>query len=334
VNSPSPAPNSSTSTVETQVNPSSDALNTSSTSPEDALAFNIINDGQMKPLESPLTNSIDTALTAMNGSQSPETLQTVFNQALSNPVQMQRLLAALGSQPFPYSSYDPQSSSPATESQLAAFAPHYDLTRNLTSGSDFPPFPQSSALLPSNFEDSHLEPLLSSSDRLHQTYKDAGDVNKDVDALHSSLNSLIESLGLDPAMVNSQNSVPITHDNVQIPNDPVSMAQDYDFDSLWSQITTDGATDLPHDFTVGQESPLERSLTEASTEHLAYLDDTSSSGPIVAQTAAPNENLPAQVRNRKKRKSEVSETEGSIKANTNTAQVLGESTTPRAKRKR
>jgi heat shock transcription factor len=323
-----------------QVNPSSDAPDTSSTSPVDALAFDVTNDGQMKPLEPPhMTNSIDTALTATNGSQSPEALQTVFNQALSNPAQLQRLLAALGSQPFPYSNYDAQSSSPATESQLAPFAPHYDLARNFPPSSNFSPFPQPSAL-PTIFEDSHLEPLVASSNHLHQAYKDATDVNKDVDALHSSLNSLIESIGLDPAMLNAPNpanSVPTTQDNVQVPHEPVSMTPDYDFDSLWSQITTDGATDLPHDFTVGQgtaEDLLERSLTDAATEHFAFLDDAvSSSGPIMPQTTLPNENSPAQGGNRKKRKSDASETESS-KTNSNTAQALGESTTPRAKRKR
>jgi hypothetical protein len=178
-------------------------------------------------------------------------LQSTFTEVLNTPGQLQRLLAALGSaqsQPtYPIS--DPQPPpQPDPNSQLMAVGPHspYDFGHGFTSDVEHAP------LLSSTADDTsmaHIDPLADNADRIHGNYQDTAEIEKDVNALHTSINSLIESLGLDPNILSSGP----THDpgagvGVEDPGMNLSSAiddtgigsQDIDFDSLWSQFAPDG----------------------------------------------------------------------------------------------
>ncbi|KAG8958850.1 stress-responsive transcription factor hsf1 [Tulasnella sp. 419] len=69
--------------------------------------------------------------------------------------------------------------------------------------------------------------LNSQTNRLQRVYTDADTINADVDAIQSSINSLIEGMGLDPAALAN-----ISESQDQLPAD----GQGVDFDSFWNQL--------------------------------------------------------------------------------------------------
>jgi len=117
---------------------------------------------------------------------------------LQPPGQIQRLLAALASQP----SYSiPDSTAPGVEpqpnsSQLTSYENPYDFYRGFSGepNGSFNPV----ALLTETDAVAQHQHLAEDTSRLQESYKDAEEIDKDVNALQSSITSLIESLGLDP----------------------------------------------------------------------------------------------------------------------------------------
>jgi hypothetical protein len=148
-------------------------------------------------------------------------MQAAFAEMLNSPGQMQRLLAALSAQqnfqiPDPMPPPDAEPPPVASSSQLTSYDPNLDFTRG------FPEDPHSvlGYLSPSDLLASSslkgpdtiapYDPLAHNAARLQKTYKDAQEIDKDVNALHMSITSLIESLGLDPDAI----SAPPTQDGI------------------------------------------------------------------------------------------------------------------------
>jgi len=139
-------------------------------------------------------------------------LQAAFTDILHQPGQMQRLLAALSSQPT-YALPDPSApviEPKATSSQLTSYDPPYDFYREFSGepASAFNPVPLLTSLnQPETDDTGRSEAVAEDASRIQKTYQDADEIHKDVNALQSSITSLIESLGIDTSVM-SANQVP------------------------------------------------------------------------------------------------------------------------------
>lgn len=130
--------------------------------------------------------------------------QTAIQQVLNNPQQMQRLMQALATQPsFPIAP-PPDSSymQPQPVAQLTPYAP-YDYNRfrpELPVATQVPPstLPLLNQSIPAHDDGPSFDPLLENASRLQKSYRDAVEIEADMDVLQSSLNSLIHDLGMDP----------------------------------------------------------------------------------------------------------------------------------------
>lgn len=245
----------------------------------------------------------------------PQSLQNLIN----SPGQLQRLMHALASQqnqPVPSMvppDVDHQTLDPRTAAyQMTSYDPNaYDFSRFRT---DLPPSvvannhnhnAQSAALAPSLLgplsqkEDDgpSLEPLVESASRLQKSYRDAAEIDADVDALQHSLNSLINGLGLDPSSLASASRTPdpgsgplghsadsmVPHaDSAGLHHDPTA---DFDFDAFLNELSTRNGVDGGFPDVTSQfdpTTPLDgTTVGDASTEQLtAFLDDVSSADSI------------------------------------------------------
>jgi hypothetical protein len=223
------------------------------------------------------------------GSQSPDAvLQAAFAQMLQSPGQMQRLLAALAAQslnpmpePPPPPLHHPHQQE---EGQLLHYGPPVDYARGGAfggAGAGFHhhqqqqqqqqqqamsvPVPVISPTLLHQPLDLDLSgggvesDLAEDATRLQKTYRDAAEIEDDVNALHTSINSLIESLGLDPNAIESapngqhQHQHQLQHHQVVDPQDTVissggdlgggagdTSTQDFDFDQFLTDLTRHG----------------------------------------------------------------------------------------------
>lgn len=141
-----------------------------------------------------------------------------ISQLLTSPTQFQRILQALqqnypvvppptmASFPIQANGMDLQPSAPPLSQQVTTYDPNaYDFSRlrtDLPSGQgivDNPSTSTSLSLLGQEDDGPSLEPLVQNAQQLHKSYRDAEDISADVDELQYNINSLIESLGLDPA---------------------------------------------------------------------------------------------------------------------------------------
>ncbi|TFY57090.1 hypothetical protein EVJ58_g7235 [Rhodofomes roseus] len=148
------------------------------------------------------------------GSVHPETAwQTAIQQVLNNPQQMQRLMQALATQQgYPVGPPDANFAPPQQSSaQLTPYTPApYDYNRYRTELPVATPIPPStlpllSQSIPAHDDGPSLEPLLDDATRLQKSYGDAMDIEADMDVLQTSLNSLIQDLGMDPQSLLAQN---------------------------------------------------------------------------------------------------------------------------------
>lgn len=171
----------------------------------------------------PTPSSLSSSLTTTNHMQgaSPE-MWSAVQQLLSSPNGMQRFMQALATQnnfpmPPPNDPTIPPPSikpNPDTSTQLTHYDPNaYDLSRfrtDLPSSLGATGAHTNNALQQANLpflmqatrsdesEGPGLDALMENADRLQKSYRDATEINADVDALQHSLNSLIETMGLDP----------------------------------------------------------------------------------------------------------------------------------------
>ncbi|GBE81888.1 hypothetical protein SCP_0402620 [Sparassis crispa] len=170
-------------------------------------------DGCPQPQESTLSPSALTSFTPPP-SQSDGLWQAAIQQMLNSPDQMQRLMQMLASQQN-HPMRGP--SSPSTGYYgLSSQVMQYDPNQNDYSRyrPDIPPAPHPSLPLlgPQLQNDApSLGPLLDDAQRLQRTYRDAAEIEADMDVLQTSLNSLIQNLGIDPHSI-----VPQAHDQDEL----------------------------------------------------------------------------------------------------------------------
>lgn len=135
---------------------------------------------------------------------------SAIQQVLTNPQQMQRLMQALAAQPNfptappPDTGYMP----PQPTAQLMPYAP-YDYNRfrhDLPVATQIPPstLPMLGPSIPAHDDGPSFDPLLENASHLEKTYRNAGDIEADMDVLQSSLNSFIRDLGMDPPSLSQQ----------------------------------------------------------------------------------------------------------------------------------
>jgi len=120
-----------------------------------------------------------------------------------------------------------------------------------------------------------LDHIEENDSRLQKTYRDTAEIEEDVNALHSSINSLIESLGLDPNVMESSHR----QDDLStiIPSDPVissastagadaqgdPLTQDFDFDQFLTDLSRQGEENT--DYTQFADKLDQSTLSDAST---------------------------------------------------------------------
>ena len=267
-------------------------------------------------------------------------MQAAFTEMLNAPGQMQRLLAALAAQ----QSYQfPENPSPPGVdphlSSLTSYDPQLDFSRvfnvdpDLTSSTfDFdsqhtpPTIAPSATVLPAPQDTvASYDPLVDHVNQFHKNYKDAQEIDKDVNVLHNSINSLIESFGLDPSLIaapsttatlNPQNpqADPSVDTSSPFPSalDPAIDAGeaedvspvDFDFDAFLNEFSnTDGG-----DFTDHLESPAfqDEVPSPSSSSKSTYLDSPT---PVLADNSGvvkSNPPIPTST-NTRKRKSDVAQ---------------------------
>ncbi|KAM5532325.1 hypothetical protein V8D89_014004 [Ganoderma adspersum] len=149
--------------------------------------------------------------------------QAAIQHIMSSPSQLQRLMQAFASQQ-PIPSLHPDNVAPHTgASAVQAYDPsQQDFSRWLNVPSS--PIPSASSpaappiLAPLHTDDhSQLQLLLDDQQRLQKSYRDASEIDADMDMLQSSINSLIQNLGIDPTSI----TVP-PHEEPVSPTSPTS----------------------------------------------------------------------------------------------------------------
>lgn len=216
---------------------------------------------------------------------------------------MQRLFAALASQSINPMPEQPSSPSGMQSQQLQPYDPPIDYSQAYNPDQANLPFAPASSSLPivsAPLEQSDgvvsFDHIAEDENRLRKTYTDVAEVDDDVDALHTSINSLIESLGLDPEILASseaqdtqspQQSSINPHDTLMSSglDEPQGdqSGQDFDFDAFLTDLTRedDGNTDYTH--FADQLNPSIRSdpINDPSPEQLtAFLDEVASDGAV------------------------------------------------------
>lgn len=133
--------------------------------------------------------------------------QAAIQQVLSNPVQMQRLMQALSTQqnhPLAAPS-DPPSYGAQQSAQITPYNAAYNDYNRYRSDLSVPNAPLPLLSTTSSGDDvMPFEPLLDNASRLEASYRDAMDIEADMDVLQTSLNSLINDLGIDPQTLTAQ----------------------------------------------------------------------------------------------------------------------------------
>ena len=149
--------------------------------------------------------------------------QAAIQHIMSSPSQLQRLMQAFASQQ-PIPNLHPDNVAPHTgASAVQAYDPsQQDFSRWFNVPSS--PIPSASSpaappiLTPLHTDDhSQLQLLLDDQQRLQKSYRDASEIDADMDMLQSSINSLIHNLGIDPTSI----TVP-PHEEPVSPTSPTS----------------------------------------------------------------------------------------------------------------
>ncbi|KAF8889878.1 hypothetical protein BD779DRAFT_1519417 [Infundibulicybe gibba] len=191
-------------------------------------------------------------------SHSPTTSGFDFDPRVANvfnsltPAQLQQLLTSLASQsiPEPSPQLPPQSqeNTSARSNQLTSYQPQYDFNQlGAPHMSSAPSQPSGDGLI--SFDATSPEHGM----RLENSWQATEDIDKDVNALTSSINSLIQTYGLDPNVMvgpEGDDEVDISAlDNPSMPAmlsdaNPVPNAQEFDFDAFFNALPSEGGVDL------------------------------------------------------------------------------------------
>nr|VWP00202.1 Elongator complex protein 3 (EC [Ganoderma boninense] len=133
--------------------------------------------------------------------------QAAIQHMMSSPGQLQRLMQAFVAQQ-PIAGLHPENVAPHTSaSAVQAYDPtQQDFSRWFNvPNSPIPSAPSPAAppiLAPLHTDDhSQLQLLLDDQQRLQKSYRDAAEIDADMDMLQTSINSLIQNLGIDPTSI-------------------------------------------------------------------------------------------------------------------------------------
>ncbi|KAF8522180.1 hypothetical protein BU17DRAFT_45337 [Hysterangium stoloniferum] len=203
------------------------------------------------------TNTSALAPSAPNGMQPDLNVQSAFSTIINNPAQLQRVIAALQSQlpmslppdlgpepsNLPHDGLD-LSIPPAPD--MSSFCPPPD--GQLSPGSTLSLLSMASGLpgpptVAPGDDTTALNALAHSSNQLRKSYKDAADVEADVNTVESHIDSLMKSLGLDPnmnAVLRGEQDEEIVNSSGEQPQPPnlsdlPEATQDFDFESFLTQ---------------------------------------------------------------------------------------------------
>ena len=158
------------------------------------------------------------------GSQNVDAVwQAAIQHMMSSPAQLQRLMQAfVAQQPIAGLHQDSVASHPGASAIQAYDPSQQDYSRwfNVPSSPiPSPSVPLAPPTLAPPHTDDHtpLQLLLDDQQRLQKSYRDAAEIDADMDMLQSSINSLIQNLGIDPTSI----SVPPSEDPAS-PTSPTS----------------------------------------------------------------------------------------------------------------
>ena len=282
--------------------------------------------------------STPTSLTTVSGSSNPEAMQAAFHEMLNSPGQMQRLLAALSSQPaFPITDPIP-APVPDHTSQLASYDAFHDFSRVFQDDPSDPSHHLNSRFSPVDMSKSldavtPHDPLVHGTFRLQKTHKDAQEIDNHVTALNTSINSLIESLGIDLAQLTSNPSssspppppldtgtdpvVETSHSTTLTTDDPI--VPEFDFHAFLNEFS--GATDYSDQLD-----------SSAFLDEIIPVSDNATPAPSLrADSPSTSTGTRSPTMTARKRKSEAMELESE---NTKTAAPNHLGSTAKTKRKR
>jgi heat shock transcription factor len=205
---PNTAPNNTVNTI----NPNPSNINAAlPTSPNNSFS-------RPTPIQHSVSAPAFTSLTTTPPPPSPQNdalIHAALSQVLSSPVQMQKLIAALGGGGFSFSDghtqgmipqsiiQQPFPNQPQSQPQLQPQLPQQHTNANPTQLMPYDPatfqtdYPSPYSLSQSGGAD--LAAFEAHDDHLQKTYSTAHEINTDVDSLETNIQSLIQSLGLDPS---------------------------------------------------------------------------------------------------------------------------------------
>ncbi|KAI0723858.1 hypothetical protein C8T65DRAFT_90794 [Cerioporus squamosus] len=148
--------------------------------------------------------------------------QAAIQHMMSSPGQFQKMMQAFANQQPVANMATPADAMHNNASAIAAYEPNgNDYARWFT-----PSVPSTSAaamsqpLLASVHPDEHsqLQLLLDENNRLQKSYRDATEIDADMDMLQSSINSLIQNLGIDPTSLSPQQDDPVSQTSPHAPH--------------------------------------------------------------------------------------------------------------------
>ncbi|KAG1782428.1 hypothetical protein EV702DRAFT_381435 [Suillus placidus] len=285
---PNTAPINTTTTANA-INPNPSNINTASpTFPNTAF-----------PRPAPVHHSVSapafTSLTTTSPPPSPQNdtlIHAALSQVLSSPVQMQKLIAALGwggfsfsgdghtqgiipqsimQQPFPTQPQpQPQLPQQHTNANPALLMPYDPATFQTDDSGSYSLLSQSGGAELAAFE--------AQDDHLQKTYSTAHEINTDVDSLETNIHSLIQSLGFDPSTFDATDSAQPHLD------DPYGVGSSQDSFDIGSYLN---GMDLAHD-TAGHTGQGEE---DPDIESLRLADKLD---PSMARGAVVDKNVPSE----------------------------------------
>ncbi|KAI0362529.1 hypothetical protein OH77DRAFT_62015 [Trametes cingulata] len=121
--------------------------------------------------------------------------QAALQHMMQSPGQFQRIVQAFTNQP-PYTGLSPGNNTVLSPYDHAHAQSEYNRWQNqpVASSSTAP----SGQSLLAHAEDPSMQLLMDESARLHKSYRDAHEIDADMDMLQTSIDSLIQNLGIDP----------------------------------------------------------------------------------------------------------------------------------------
>lgn len=238
----------------------------------------------------------------------PQDVQAAFQTLLNSPSQFQRFMDALNASSVP--SPAPQPSFPQQPQEAPAPQPPNNSTvQTYVPPPSFPNFDYSqfnpelvNTLLPTGDDGTAALAALAGNqqDQTQRSWKDAQEINKEVDSMNENIRALIENMGLDPSALSS----PAQPDTT---TDPTS--SDFDFDAFLSTFAPSNVTDAS--FIDGDPVASSAGVGDGDTSGItAFMDD-------VAADPAPRAKAQAQAQaaavGARKRRSDAAELDTSLR---------------------